>query len=249
MADSKSPFYVGYLPLPAALRGPVRTWGLGVLALGAAVVAGIAVLQKNPGAGSIDWSATTEVEGVLHVDPYPVLYRGEADGPAQATLLVSELKFGVADRALEFDGQGIAVRGYPISRDGRRMLEVVADADALSPAPGAGNTTADRVVVGEHTLVGEIADSKCFLGVMKPGLGKTHRACAVRCISGGIAPVLITESEAGELRMYVLRGRDGSPMNEAVLPYVAEPVQLTGLVSRRGDLLFLDLDPAEIERL
>ena len=249
MADSNSPFYVGYLPLPAALRGSVRAWALSLLGVGVAAVAGIAALQKDPGTGSIDWSATTVAEGVLHVDPYPVLYKQQSEGPAQATLLVSEMKFGVADRTQEFDGQSMAITGYPISRDGRRMLEVVADEDAIQAAPNGSPSPAERVIVGEHTLVGEIADSKCFLGVMKPGLGKTHRACAVRCISGGIPPILITESEDGEVRMYVLRGRDGTPMNETVLPYVAEPVQLTGLVSRRGDLLFLDLDPDEIVRI
>jgi len=42
--------------------------------------------------------------------------------------------------------------------------------------------------LGTQTLVGEIVDSKCFLGVMNPGQLTTHRACAIRCISGGVRP-------------------------------------------------------------
>ena len=41
--------------------------------------------------------------------------------------------------------------------------------------------------LGAVTLTGEIVDSKCFLGVMNPGNLKPHKACAIRCISGGIA--------------------------------------------------------------
>jgi len=50
----------------------------------------------------------------------------------------------------------------------------------------------DRAVgqsFAQQKPVGEIVDSKC-LGVMTPGQLTTHRACAIRCISGGIPPVL-----------------------------------------------------------
>ena len=45
--------------------------------------------------------------------------------------------------------------------------------------------------LGKQTFVGEIVDSKCFLGVMNPGRLTPHRACAIRCISGGVPPVLL----------------------------------------------------------
>jgi hypothetical protein len=35
--------------------------------------------------------------------------------------------------------------------------------------------------LGEFDLVGEIVDSKCYLGNMNPGNGKVRRDCAVRC--------------------------------------------------------------------
>jgi hypothetical protein len=47
------------------------------------------------------------------------------------------------------------------------------------------------VSLGTQTLIGEIVDSKCYLGVMNPGALIPHRACAIRCISGGIPPVLL----------------------------------------------------------
>lgn len=52
--------------------------------------------------------------------------------------------------------------------------------------------------LGEFTLQGEIVDSKCYLGVMRPGNTKTHRACAVRCIAGGVPPVLLVRDAQGD---------------------------------------------------
>ena len=43
---------------------------------------------------------------------------------------------------------------------------------------------------GETRLKGEIYDPKCAFGAMKPGFGKPHRSCAIRCISGGVPPIL-----------------------------------------------------------
>ena len=37
-------------------------------------------------------------------------------------------------------------------------------------------------VLGPVELTGEIADSKCWLGVMNPGEGTVHRDCARRCL-------------------------------------------------------------------
>ena len=45
---------------------------------------------------------------------------------------------------------------------------------------------APQVLADNVTLKGEIIDPKCYLGAMKPGGGKTHKACAMRCIAGGI---------------------------------------------------------------
>jgi hypothetical protein len=105
------------------------------------------------------------------------------------------------------------------------------------------------VSLGEHTFIGEIVDSKCFLGVMNPGQLKPHRACAVRCISGGVPPVLLVRETNGTARYLVLVSRDGKPVNKQVLNIVAEPVGIRGELVRQGQMLVLRADPATYQRL
>src|SRR6266511_5317835 len=97
--------------------------------------------------------------------------------------------------------------------------------------------------LGEHTLVGEIVDSKCYLGVMNPGALTPHRACAIRCISGGIPPVLLVRRSNGPALYFLLVSREGQPVNKEVLNLGAEPVEITGEVEREGNLLILRADP------
>jgi len=109
-----------------------------------------------------------------------------------------------------------------------------------------GNKT---IPLGRQTLVGEIVDSKCFLGVMNPGQLLPHRACAIRCISGGIPPVLLVRDTEGGANYLLLVSADGKPVNQQVLDLVAEPVQITGEVERQGELLILRADPKTIIRI
>jgi hypothetical protein len=51
--------------------------------------------------------------------------------------------------------------------------------------------------LGAFTLVGEIVDSKCYLGIMNPGETNPHRECAALCIGGGIPPLIIAHDADG----------------------------------------------------
>jgi hypothetical protein len=51
------------------------------------------------------------------------------------------------------------------------------------------------VSLGKSAFVGELVDTKCFLGVMRPATGKVHRGCAVRCLSDGAPPALLVRDE------------------------------------------------------
>src|SRR5262249_17489064 len=104
------------------------------------------------------------------------------------------------------------------------------------------------IPLGSQTVVGEIVDSKCFLGVMNPGRLTPHRACAIRCISGGIPPVLLVRQKDGSVNHLLLVSDKGKPVNQQVLDLVAEPVEITGEVERQGELLILRADPATYRR-
>jgi hypothetical protein len=64
------------------------------------------------------------------------------------------------------------------------MIEVE-PASLSSKVSAAASTEAiallDQSDRGPVELTGEIVDSKCFLGVMVPGSGKTHKECASLC--------------------------------------------------------------------
>jgi hypothetical protein len=171
----------------------------------------------------------------------------------RGSLLVRQGKFGLAAKAAELDGHAVRVDGTSIERDGQRMIElsampVLADAE-LPAAERAQIMSRSTAQLGEMTLVGEIVDSKCYLGRMRPGDQRTHRACAQLCIAGGIPPLLVVHDAQGKEQSYLLAARDGGPIFQAILPFVAEPVRISGAVTRDADTLVLRTDVAHIERL
>lgn len=251
MSESHNdPFYVGYLELPATLRSAV----MGFIGLGAAVAVIVAFLasseQKDPGNGVWDLDKLYEIEGYLEVAPYPLLHVADEKSKvgSRAVLLVGSLKFGVEDRTKDLAGSNVRVRGEFIARGGRAMFAVLDDADAIVKVTGDAKAP-PKEQLGEHTMVGEICDSKCFLGVMKPGSGKPHRGCAVRCIADGIPPIFVTRDDRGTPTVYLLTNSELGAANAPVLPFVAEPVRLTGRLERHGDMLVFAADTHKIERL
>ena len=92
---------------------------------------------------------------------------------------------------------------------------------------------------GYARYVGEIVDTKCYLGAMKPGRGKPHRDCASLCIRGGIPAALLVRTESGERALVHLMNALGKPVGPEVLEWVGEPVEITGILRRQGERLVL----------
>lgn len=132
-----------------------------------------------------------------------------------------------------------------LADDGIALIETAAAVEGSAPRP----EQTGPIDLGQQTLRGEIIDSKCFLGVMKPGNSKPHRACATRCISGGVPPLLLLRDEAGGATYLLLVGSNGESINKDVLSMVAEPLQISGRVMRHDDLLVMYADPASFLRL
>ena len=129
------------------------------------------------------------------------------------------------------------------------MVEAVPDS-IQAMTEGAPSLPAEATIpLGRQTLTGEVVDSKCFFGAMNPGQSAPHRACAIRCISGGIPPVLLVRLPNGTATYFLLVSANGKPVNRQVLDFVAEPVQITGEVERQGGLLILRAEPADYHRL
>ena len=246
-------FYVGYLP--RAPRGIAARSRLGVVLIFVAVVAvGLLLVnaQSRFASAAFEFGVVTEHTGVIRERPYPVLdvLRPGRTGETFAVssyYLTSFGKRGAVEQVEGLEGQTVRMRGSLIYRDDKTMLEI--EAGSVEVVDHARAVVVPEEDLGRMTLQGEIVDSKCFLGVMKPGNLKPHRACAARCISGGIPPVLLVRDAEGTATYYLLVSEDGEPVNDRVLALVAEPVEITGRVIRRGDLLTLFADPDSYRRL
>lgn len=243
-------FFVGYLSMsPGATRASLARAGV---VTGAVLVAGLAFagFQRSPGEQLRPGVYGAQHAGLLFQLPYPHLRTLNADG-AVTTLLFTGWTKNNPDVPADKVTQAVVVSGNVYERGGLRMFEGAggfAPASSLAAADVARLQAVTEDDLGEVTLAGEIVDSKCYAGRMRPGVGHGHRACAQLCILGGIPPVLVTTGADGTETHYVLASRDGGRLNDAAAPFAAEAVTVRGRLVRRGDLHELRIDPKEIHR-
>ncbi|MFN7924374.1 MAG: hypothetical protein U0Q16_30000 [Bryobacteraceae bacterium] len=195
-------------------------------------------------AAVFEYGKQREWTGVVEMLPYPALRFGP-EPEASHLLLVAPGKHGADDTMRPLAGRQVKITGSLIEREGRRMAEIVGEPIAQGEAHG---PHATKRWLGAARLEGQIVDSKCFLGVMNPGSGKVHRSCAVRCISGGVPPVLIVR-DGMDFLYVLLAGPHGEALRNEVLDYAAEPVSISGgLFTTGGEWLVLHADLATIRR-
>jgi hypothetical protein len=241
-------FYVGYFPAaPGGLGRWARRTAIALVGLSAIVALLLAVAQDRADPGRFDYGHHQKLFGQVRSTPYPMLLvpgRGLTDREAVYTryLLVAEGKHGAQHATDSLDGQWVELTGTRIHRGHREMLEIAAaGVRVVPPAPNVrlGIAVPPPVSLGRMRLVGEVVDSKCWLGVMKPAAGTVHRGCATRCLSGGIPPLLMLEDSTGATVHLLLTGADGEPATQRFLPLVGQEVALTGEVIEEGELLIL----------
>ncbi|MEM1329581.1 MAG: hypothetical protein AAGG07_03370 [Planctomycetota bacterium] len=236
-ASKGDDFYVGYLPVPwghsrfLRVAVPVALWVF------ASVAGVLAFSQRDPGEAVWDTSVVREWTGIVRTDPVPFLETD--DGPL---LIVQVGKIGAQERVSAHADRPAIVRGWSLTRGDRRMIELEPGETAIEPTGPVIEKAATRELAETVSISGEIVDSKCFLGAMKPGNGKGHKACAILCIRGGIPAVVVGTDDAGRTTWAVVYA--GSPiLPEAWLDRVAEPVELAGRLESVGGLPVLRLDP------
>ena len=251
-AASGEEFFVGYLPVPPDLARFARAAAITVVVAFGVMGALVASAQRPLGRGEFDFAKETTYRGLLTTVPVPGLWPQGEGAPSGTPLtgaffpLVGEGKHGAPEATLASAGRFVELEGHRIERFGQQLVEVVG---SRAIGDGSGSAAPPPVPLGRQRLRGEIVDSKCFYGVMKPAAGKAHRDCAVRCISGGAPPAFVVRSPSGEVAVLLLVGADGRSIAGRVLDRVAEPVEVEGEVSLSGDRLVLAADPAAIRRI
>jgi hypothetical protein len=237
-------FYVGYLPVPRSQLATLRLIVPALLLIFGGAIVLLASVQRDPG-DAVWREEPEEFTGTLLAEPVPMLVVGDGSG-SRVLLLVEEGKHGAGPRASAWHGKGATIRGLVLTRERRTIVELVAGDGAIRGAENVAATVAS-VPGASITLRGEIIDSKCYHGAMKPGEGKTHKACATLCVRNGIPAMLATPDASGGMTLRLLVVEGG--MDEDTLSKIGEAVEVSGEASRLGDLDILTIKPGAVRRV
>ena len=196
-----SEFYIGWQSKSQA--GPARRsrkFFVAVLVVTSVSFFLAARFQSPIDPGAFEFGVERTFEGTVVESPLPMLQvpgkddwvftldREAASGIN--CLLVGSGKFGASDVVRGKGGNHIRFAGSLIHRNGVAMIEVNKP-ESLEVTQMVQENASRVVSLGRSTFVGELVDTKCFLGVMRPATGKVHRGCAVRCLSGGAPSALL----------------------------------------------------------
>jgi len=246
-SDQDEEFFVGYAPpmpprLARFVKRAVLTLGCSIFAWAFVVAAGHVPLEG----GTFEFGHAKRVSGTIVEKPYPVLQPDEVDRTVAPWLLLVAPGKHCADALVRgLNGQHVTFTGTRIQRGPHSMIEVEpASLVAQTSEPSAAEVSVAPLSGVQVDMTGEIVDSKCFLGVMVPGSGKTHKECASLCLRGGIPPALGVHDRSGHSSLLLLTGASGEPIGARALQLAGEAVSMTGSVYRRGGWLILRTDPS-----
>jgi len=216
----------------------------------------LALGQKKFSTSSFEFGKLTEVKGIYQQFPVPsIKVMTEQDAFGHATYITMPLvgygKFGAEgtiaalekEKNIILDKKEVTFKGTLLYSDGKTLLQIDKHDNPLLNVSSAASIIQPEIQeLGNVQLNGEILDPKCYFGVMKPGQGKPHRDCAIRCIAGGMSPVFYVRNDKGETNYYLLLDKNGKKMNDELKDYVADPVSLEAKAIQFDDWVILYID-------
>lgn len=235
-------FYIGYEPdMPAMLAGRIRRVACGLLALVLVMPAVLVFTEGRFAPGVFEYGRTRTFSGRIVEFPYPALLSDETQS-TRVYWLVGPGKRGAEDIVRGHDGQLVRLSGSLIERDDDSMIEVAPN--GLVVSPGTAPDMEPLRSLGVAVVEGEIVDSKCHLGVMKPGEGPTHRDCAVRCLLGRVPPMFVPHDAGAFGRVSLVT--DAAQPFTAAAAFAGKRVSIRAEMLRRGPQTFLAVSPHDI---
>ena len=209
--------------------------------------------QKPFKNSTFELTNTTKITGTFHENPYPMMRVQIANstyknilllgfGKSSANPFLQKLQHEVKD----LNGKILSIEGNLIYYNGKTLLQITDNEKVTLESNSSAVKSPIKKEVSEMTLHGEIIDPKCFFGVMKPGKGKVHRSCAVRCISGGIPPVLATSDKNNIAEYFLITDMKGNAIHKEILPFIGKPSEITGIVEKMEDWYLLKINPENI---
>ena len=260
-----SEFYIGWMPkAPASFAKQVRKVLFILFPLALIVGLLLASFQKKFSTSNFEFGKSTEVKGIYFNTSIPMLkvVNGKDIWGNESCLSIPLVGYGkhgaetaIMDMEKEkntsFNNKELTLKGTLLYSDGKTLMQISKEENPVVSIGAAADASLlpQQKDLGLQKIKGEIIDPKCYFGVMKPGEGKVHRDCAIRCILGGIPPVLKVMNEKGEKNYYLIVGPNGEKMNEAVQNFVAEPVEIEARVVQQDDWVILYVKDKSISRI
>ncbi len=238
-------FYIGYEDTPprslSRLLGRVAL-GLAVILL--VIVGAVAASQSPAEPGNYDFGVEKSFEGILVEGALPLLQVGTAPGAITNYLLVGSGKFGLPIFARGHGGEHVQFRGSLIQKGDAVMIEMN-DPTSFAAVKTPSNEIASDHSIGPVSLTGELVDTKCYFGVMRPGAGKVHRGCAARCLHGGVPPGLLLRDSAGNALVVMLTGTGTSKL-DLDPEWAARFIRVEGQLLMRGNVPVMEVRRLEL---
>jgi hypothetical protein len=255
---NQNEFYIGWMPKAPVSFARLVTKVL-LIIIPAMLLIGylISVNQRKFSTASFEYGKLTELTGIYYNNPVPLLKVYDKNREAITVPLIGYGKQGAEsaimeienEKKLSLNGKEVKLKGNLLYNEGKILMQI----DKIdNPVVEVGSGSTFSIIekdYGTQIIRGEIVDPKCFFGAMKPGEGKVHRDCAIRCILGGIPPVLHVQNEKGESNFYLLVGPNGEKLNEAVQEFVAESVSIEAKVKQQDDWIILYAGKENIKRI
>lgn len=259
-------FYIGWMGnAPKSFVAVIKRYVLLLMPIVFILAVVIALSQKKFASGNFEFGTLTEVKGVYFKSPVPNLKvvngKDILGNLSYITIpLIGYGKFGAdgimndieKEKHVSLDSKMITLKGTLLYNDGKILMQVDGGDNPINNIKEAATDTNKLVQhkdLGSITVKGEIVDPKCFFGVMKPGEGKPHKDCAIRCILGGIPPVLHVMDKNGTDNYYLIVGASGEKMNKAVQDYVAAPVEIHAKAVQYNDWIVLYVGDKNIKEI
>ena len=216
-------FYIGWMAAaPGLFSRFIRKYLLTILPLIILLAVILALSQKKFGTGIFEFGQLTNVTGVYFSKPVPYIKVIDGKdiwgnlsyisiplvgyGKHGAAGIMSEIEKG---KNTSLNQKKLTLKGTLLYNDGKTILQVNKNDSPvfnISSAAIPSELLPVKKELGLFKVKGEIIDPKCYFGVMKPGEGKVHRDCAIRCILGGIPPMLALRNDQGESNYLILAG-------------------------------------------
>ncbi|MBC6426254.1 MAG: hypothetical protein GDA51_07250 [Ekhidna sp.] len=252
--NTNDDFFVGWsgeVPKNYASKGRLFFFG----SLTAILLVGVlfVVNQRPYKKSEYEYRLTRELSGYLVQHPVWGI-RIKENGMIKTIPLVGYGKTGPASTLAKMtethnlrEGTMVTLKGKLTHFQGKYLMELTDMENSLVSAGEEIMPERKITMQGIKTLEGEIVDPKCFFGVMNPATKAVHRSCAIRCISGGIPPLLAIRDNGEFVDYYFLHDADMQSVAQSILPYVGVPVRISGETAIYDDWKSMIIEPEALQ--